>query len=94
MSKTADQERKKIRKRDLLNLSVPFISSASQTVDTSQTYLDISSYSRDVEDDYFVSVTAHDGQEKSENVSIRFTYSKDYFNENQHKYKCTFSEYN
>uniref|UniRef100_A0A673JM36 Fibronectin type-III domain-containing protein n=1 Tax=Sinocyclocheilus rhinocerous TaxID=307959 RepID=A0A673JM36_9TELE len=66
----------------------PYVS-ASQTVDTSQTYLDISSYSRDADDDYFVFVTAHDGQEKSENVSIRFTYSKDYFNENTHKYKCS-----
>uniref|UniRef100_A0A672ND07 Fibronectin type-III domain-containing protein n=1 Tax=Sinocyclocheilus grahami TaxID=75366 RepID=A0A672ND07_SINGR len=63
--------------------------SASQTVDTSQTYLDISSYSRDADDDYFVFVTAHDGQEKSENVSIRFTYSKDYFDEKKHKYKCS-----
>ncbi|XP_058652227.1 interferon gamma receptor 1-like isoform X2 [Onychostoma macrolepis] len=60
-----------------------------QTVDTSQTHLDISSSSRDVGDDYFVSVTAHDGQDKSESVSIRFTYSKDYFDENQHKYKCS-----
>ncbi|XP_052427664.1 interferon gamma receptor 1-like isoform X2 [Carassius gibelio] len=63
--------------------------SPSQTVDTSQTYLDISSYSTDVEDDYLVLLTAHDGQEKSENVSIRFTYSKDYFDENKHKYKCS-----
>ncbi|NP_001347833.1 interferon gamma receptor 1-like b1 precursor [Sinocyclocheilus anshuiensis] len=63
--------------------------SASQTVDTPQTYLDISSYSRDADDDYFVFVTAHDGQEKSENVSIRFTYSKDYFDEKKHKYKCS-----
>ncbi|KAK2896348.1 hypothetical protein Q8A67_010836 [Cirrhinus molitorella] len=63
--------------------------SDSQTVDTTQTYLDISSYSRDGGDDYFVSVTAHDGQEKSESVSIRFTYSKDYFDENKHKYKCS-----
>nr|C8AW47.1 RecName: Full=Interferon gamma receptor 1-like; AltName: Full=Interferon gamma receptor 1-2; Flags: Precursor [Carassius auratus]ACV41809.1 interferon gamma receptor 1-2 [Carassius auratus] len=63
--------------------------SPSQTVDTSQTYLDISSYSTDVEDDYLVLLTAHDGQEKSEDVSIRFTYSKDYFDENKHKYKCS-----
>ncbi|XP_043090528.1 interferon gamma receptor 1-like [Puntigrus tetrazona] len=63
--------------------------SASRTVDTSQTYLDISSYSGDVGDDYFVSVTAHDGQEISERASIRFTYSKDYFNINTHKYKCS-----
>uniref|UniRef100_A0A8C2GDH1 Interferon gamma receptor 1-like n=1 Tax=Cyprinus carpio TaxID=7962 RepID=A0A8C2GDH1_CYPCA len=63
--------------------------SASQTVDTSQTYLDISSYSRNADDDYLVFVTAHDGQEKSENVSIRFTYSKDYFDRNKHKYKCS-----
>ncbi|RXN38399.1 interferon gamma receptor 1-like protein [Labeo rohita] len=61
--------------------------SVSQSVDTSQMYLDISSYSRDAGDDYFVSVTAHDGQEKSESVSIRFTYSKDFFDENKHKYK-------
>ncbi len=77
-----------------LHLSVPFFSSASQTVNTSQMYLDISSYSRDVGDDYFVSVTAHDGQEKSESVFIRFTYSKDLFNVNTHKYECKFSEYN
>ncbi|XP_050981342.1 interferon gamma receptor 1-like [Labeo rohita] len=63
--------------------------SVSQSVDTSQMYLDISSYSRDAGDDYFVSVTAHDGQEKSESVSIRFTYSKDFFDENKHKYKCS-----
>ncbi|XP_043089295.1 interferon gamma receptor 1-like [Puntigrus tetrazona] len=63
--------------------------SASRTVDTSQTYLDISSYSGDVGDDYFVSVSAHDGQEISERASIRFTYSKDYFDENKHKYKCS-----
>ncbi|XP_058650783.1 interferon gamma receptor 1-like isoform X2 [Onychostoma macrolepis] len=60
-----------------------------QTVDTSQTHLDISSSSRDVGDDYFVFVTAHDGQDKSESVFIRFTYSKDYFDENRHKYKCS-----
>ncbi|XP_073691330.1 interferon gamma receptor 1-like [Garra rufa] len=63
--------------------------SDSQTVDTSQTYLDISSYSRDASDDYLVSVTAHDGQEKSESVFIKFTYSKDYFHESKHKYKCS-----
>ncbi len=45
-------------------------------------------------DDYFVSVTAHDGQEKSEGIDIKFTYSKDYFNVNTHKYTCKFSEYN
>ncbi|KAL1263499.1 hypothetical protein QQF64_006238 [Cirrhinus molitorella] len=63
--------------------------SESQTVDTSQTYLDISNYTRDAGDDYLVSVTAHDGQEKSESISIKFTYSKDYFDENKHKYKCS-----
>uniref|UniRef100_A0A8C2GHX6 Interferon gamma receptor 1-like b n=1 Tax=Cyprinus carpio TaxID=7962 RepID=A0A8C2GHX6_CYPCA len=63
--------------------------SPSKTVDTSQTYLDISNYSRNADDDYLVFVTAHDGQEKSENVSIRFTYSKDYFDRNKHKYKCS-----
>ncbi|XP_059422810.1 interferon gamma receptor 1-like [Carassius carassius] len=70
-------------------IKVEAYESASQTVDTSQTYLDISSYSTDVEDDYLVFLTAHDGQEKSENVSIRFTYSKDYFDEKKHKYKCS-----
>ncbi|XP_050981339.1 interferon gamma receptor 1-like [Labeo rohita] len=63
--------------------------SESQTADTFQTYLDISSYSRDASDDYSVSVTAHDGQEKSKSVSITFTYSKDFFDESKHKYKCS-----
>lgn len=92
MSKAADQ---KILFHFLititsLNLSVPFISSDSQTADTYQTYLDISSYSRDVGDDYIVFVTAHDGQEKSESVSITFTYSQDFFEEK--KQKCKFSK--
>ncbi|XP_067242931.1 interferon gamma receptor 1-like [Chanodichthys erythropterus] len=63
--------------------------SDSQTVDTSQTYLDISNYSKDAADDYSVSVTAHVGQEKSESASIKFTYSKDFYDENQHAYKCS-----
>ncbi|XP_052469948.1 uncharacterized protein LOC128026722 [Carassius gibelio] len=52
--------------------------SGSQTVDTPQTYLDISSYSSDVGDNYLVLVTAHDGPHKSESVSIKFTYSQDF----------------
>ncbi|NP_001347831.1 interferon gamma receptor 1-like a2 precursor [Sinocyclocheilus anshuiensis] len=68
--------------------------SDSQTVDTTQTYLDISSYSRDVSDDYLVYVTAHDGQEKSESVSIRFTYSKDFFDEKKHKCSLDFPAVN
>ncbi|KAL1263501.1 hypothetical protein QQF64_006240 [Cirrhinus molitorella] len=70
----------------------PYMSD-SQTVVTSQTYLDISSYCRDVTDDYIVTVTAHDGQEKSENVSIRFTYSKD-FDESKHKCSLDFPAVN
>ncbi|XP_016144362.1 growth/differentiation factor 10b [Sinocyclocheilus grahami] len=69
--------------------------SDSQTVpDTTRTYLDISSYSRDVSDDYLVYVTAHDGQEKSESVSIRFTYSKDFFDEKKHKCSLDFPAVN
>ncbi|XP_042624302.1 interferon gamma receptor 1-like [Cyprinus carpio] len=64
----------------------PYVSD-SQTADTLQTYLDISSYSRDVGDDYIVFVTAHDGQEKSESVSITFPYSQDFFEEK--KKKCS-----
>lgn len=60
-----------------------------QTINTSQTYLDISNYSNDVSDNYVVSVTAYAGQEKSESASIDFTYSKDYYNEKTHKYKCS-----
>ncbi|XP_048061837.1 interferon gamma receptor 1-like [Megalobrama amblycephala] len=60
-----------------------------QTVDTSQTYLDISNYSKDAADDYSVSVTAHVGQEKSESASIKFTYSEDFYDAIQHKYKCS-----
>jgi len=67
---------------------VSFICSVARTVDTSQTYLDISNNSDDAADDYFVDVTAHVGQEKSESASIRFTYSKDYYDEKTHKYKC------
>ncbi|KAG1941585.1 interferon gamma receptor 1-like [Pimephales promelas] len=63
--------------------------SVARTVDTSQTYLDISNNSDDAADDYFVDVTAHVGQEKSESASIRFTYSKDYYDEKTHKYKCS-----
>ncbi|XP_073691331.1 interferon gamma receptor 1-like [Garra rufa] len=73
----------------IFSVNVDPYESDPQTVDTSQTYLDISSYSRDGGDDYFVSVTAHDGQEKSESVFIRFTYSKDFFDANKHKYKCS-----
>lgn len=61
----------------------------SQTVDTSQTYLDISDYSNDAGDDYFVAVTAQVGQEKSESASIKFTYSIDYYDEKKHTYKCS-----
>ncbi|XP_056117879.1 interferon gamma receptor 1-like [Rhinichthys klamathensis goyatoka] len=60
-----------------------------RTVDTSQIFLDISNYSHDAADDYVVDVTAHVGQEKSESASIRFTYSKDYYDEKKHTYKCS-----
>uniref|UniRef100_A0A8C2DBI9 Interferon gamma receptor 1-like n=1 Tax=Cyprinus carpio TaxID=7962 RepID=A0A8C2DBI9_CYPCA len=71
----------------------PYVSD-SQTADTYQTYLDISSYSRDVGDDYIVFVTAHDGQEKSESVSITFTYSQDFFEEKKQKCSLDFPAVN
>lgn len=58
-----------------------------QTVKTSQTLLDISSYSSEVFDHFVVSVTAHVGQETSESLSVEFTYSTDYYDGKTHR--CT-----
>nr|XP_055026856.1 interferon gamma receptor 1-like [Misgurnus anguillicaudatus] len=52
-----------------------------QTVDTSEMYLDMSEYTSDVNDNYFVTVKALDGQE----VSIKFTYSRSMSDESTHK---------
>lgn len=58
-----------------------------QTLKTSQRLLNISSYSSDITDHYVVSVTAGVGQEISESLSVKFTYSTDYYDEKTHK--CT-----
>ncbi|XP_077080215.1 growth/differentiation factor 10b [Siphateles boraxobius] len=63
--------------------------SNSQTLGTSQMHLDISNYSNKASDNYVVDVTAHVGQENSERASIKFTYSKDFYDEKTHKYKCS-----
>ncbi|KAI7805477.1 interferon gamma receptor 1-like [Triplophysa rosa] len=65
-----------------------------QTFSTDQTYLDISEYSSDVTDDYFVTVRAHDGQEESNTVANKFTYSKDYVDDNTHKCSVDFPAIN
>ncbi|XDV50908.1 hypothetical protein PO909_019894 [Leuciscus waleckii] len=67
----------------------PYESDDPRTVYTSQMYLDFSNYSNDAADDYIVDVTAYVGQEKSEPASIRFTYSKDYYDEKTHTNKCS-----
>ncbi|XP_056326628.1 interferon gamma receptor 1-like [Danio aesculapii] len=61
--------------------------SDSQTLKTSETLLDISSYSSDTTDHYVVLVTADVGQENSESLSVKFTYSTDYYDGKTHK--CT-----
>lgn len=63
-----------------------------QTVKTSQTLLDISSYSSEVFDHFVVSVTAHVGQETSESLFVEFTYSTDYYDGKTHR--CKSSECN
>ncbi|XP_051945947.1 interferon gamma receptor 1-like isoform X2 [Xyrauchen texanus] len=66
----------------------------SQTVETSQTRLNISEYTSDATDNYVATVMAHDGQEKSGNVSTEFTYSLDYSNYNTHKCSVDFPDVN
>ncbi|XP_051506864.1 interferon gamma receptor 1-like [Myxocyprinus asiaticus] len=66
----------------------------SQTVETSQTHLNISEYTSDPADNYVVTVTAHDGQEKSGYVTTEFTYSHDFYNADTHKCSVDFPDVN
>ncbi|XP_052006378.1 interferon gamma receptor 1-like isoform X1 [Xyrauchen texanus] len=71
----------------------PYVSDL-QTVETSQMHLNISEYTSDPADNYVVTVTAHDGKEKSEHVSVQFTYSSDFYNDNTHKCSVHFPDVN
>ncbi|KAA0717618.1 hypothetical protein E1301_Tti016774 [Triplophysa tibetana] len=65
-----------------------------QTLRTAQTYLNISEYSSDVSDSYYVTVRAYDGQEESNLVFNKFTYSKDLADDNTHKCSVNFPAIN
>ncbi|XP_056617029.1 interferon gamma receptor 1-like [Triplophysa dalaica] len=65
-----------------------------KTLRTSQTYLDISEYTSDVSDSYYVTVSAHDGQEESNTVFNKFTYSIDLADDNMHKCSVEFPAIN
>nr|XP_055049723.1 interferon gamma receptor 1-like [Misgurnus anguillicaudatus] len=70
------------------NLKIQPYTGLLQTVDTSEMYLDMSEYTSDVNDNYFVTVKALDGQEVSKTVSITFSYSMS--DESTHKCSVDF----
>lgn len=69
--------------------SNPVFYSGQQTVRTKQTYLDVSDYSRNVEDSYFLSVKAElNGSLSKPSESVEFTYDEDF----AIKIKCKYSK--
>lgn len=72
------------------NVTVKLYTGSNETMNTSQMYLDMSKYTSDVGESYFVTVKALDGQEESKTVSIKFSYSKSWSDESTPKCSLDF----